>query len=91
MGGGAGGDRADEMLTIPGAAMEWRRSNEEAEAVLSGLDPARWKGVRYEDLCADPERGLGRGEALSQPLGVDLPGHRVDGHSPFHEGLDGLG
>ncbi len=67
-GGGAGGDRADEMLAISGAAMEWRRSNEEAEAVLSGLDPRKWKAVRYEDLCADPERTL---RSLFSFLGVD--------------------
>lgn len=67
-GGGTGGGREDEMLDIRGAATEWRRSNEEAEAALSALDPARWTSVRYEELCADPGRTLRR---LFAFIGVD--------------------
>lgn len=73
-GGGMGADREDERLGIADAAMEWRRSNEEADAILEGLDPARWRNVRYEDLCADPGTTL---RSLFAFLGVD-PGIGVE-------------
>jgi len=73
-GGGMGADREDERLGMAEAATEWRRSNEEAEAVLAGLDPARWRNVRYEDLCADPDAAL---RSLFAFLGVD-PGIGVE-------------
>ena len=38
-GGGLGDGRESERLTMADAAREWRRSNEEAEAVLDGLRP----------------------------------------------------
>jgi hypothetical protein len=59
-GGGLGDHREAERLAMAEAAREWRRSNEEAEAVLAGLDPSRFTEVRYERLCADPE-GVLRG------------------------------
>jgi Sulfotransferase family len=59
-GGGTGADREAEKLSMAGAAREWRRSNEEAEAVLSGLDRSRWTQARYEDLCANPKETLSR-------------------------------
>jgi hypothetical protein len=37
------------------AAREWRRSNEEAENLVAGLDERRVHRIRYEDLCLDPE------------------------------------
>jgi hypothetical protein len=40
-GGGCGGDRSGERLSMAEAAREWRRSNEEAECVLAGLDCSR--------------------------------------------------
>lgn len=58
--GGAGGGRDDERVPMAEAAREWRRSNEEAEAVLSGLDRSRWMEVRYESLCAGPTEILQR-------------------------------
>ncbi len=67
-GGGMGASREDESLDIADAAMEWRRSNEEADAILAGLDPARWRSVRYEDLCTDPGTTL---RSLFGFLGVD--------------------
>jgi len=73
-GGGMGASREDERLNIADAAMEWRRSNEEAEAILACLDPARWRNVRYEDLCADPGTTL---RSLFAFLGVD-PGVGVE-------------
>jgi len=67
-GGGTGGDRADERLSIAEAAREWRRSNEEAEHILASLDHSRWIEIRYEQLCTDPEATLAR---LFAFLGVD--------------------
>jgi hypothetical protein len=57
-GGGSGGDRADERLSASTAALEWRRSNEEAACVLRGLPRDAWREARYEDLCADPQATL---------------------------------
>jgi hypothetical protein len=67
-GGGSGQDRDGERLSIAAAAREWRRSNEEAECILAGFDRTRWLEVRYEDLCANPDRTLRRVFAF---LGVD--------------------
>ena len=67
-GGGAGGDRHGEQLTMAQAAREWLRSNEEAEHVLARMDRARWTDVRYEELCRQPAETLGR---LFEFLGVD--------------------
>ncbi len=66
--GGMGGDRAEEKLTITQAAYEWRRSNEEAEQILSGLDRSQWIEIRYEDLCRRTQGTLDR---LFSFLGVD--------------------
>lgn len=65
--GGNGGGREDERLSIAEAAHEWRRSNEDAEAILAGLDPARKVEVRYEDFCRSPASTL---EALFAFVGV---------------------
>jgi hypothetical protein len=67
-GGGMGGDRASERLSMADAAREWRRSNEEAEALLRGLPTSRWTEVRYEALCADTPGTLRR---LFAFIGVD--------------------
>jgi hypothetical protein len=50
--GGSGDGRQRDHLTLGDAAHEWRRSNEEAEALLSTLDPSRHITVTYEDLCS---------------------------------------
>ncbi len=57
-GGGSGGDRRSERLPMDLAAREWRRSNEEAEALLSRVDRAKWVAIRYEELCQDPQKTL---------------------------------
>lgn len=57
-GGGMGGERESERLTMARATREWRRSNEEAEAVLKGLDASLWIEVRYETLCAESDATL---------------------------------
>jgi hypothetical protein len=72
--GGGTGDRAAERLSAARAALEWRRSNEEAACVLRGLPRDAWREVRYEQLCADPQAGLG---PVLGWLGAD-PGARVE-------------
>ncbi len=52
-GGGRGGYR-DNHLSMTEAAHEWRRSNEEAEALLPQLSVSSMTTVKYEDLCEDP-------------------------------------
>lgn len=54
-GGGSGGGREEERLSAGAAAREWRRSNEEAEAILAALPPGRSTVVHYEKLCREPE------------------------------------
>jgi hypothetical protein len=51
-GGGDGTSRDKERLKPWDAAHEWRRSNEEADAVVASLDPSQYTTVTYEDLCA---------------------------------------
>ena len=74
-GGGTGGDRRDEILSVRQAAHEWRRSNEEAEHLLAGVEPHRRIEVRYEDFCRDPDGALDR---LFGFLGVDPAGRQLD-------------
>ena len=72
-GGGSGGQREKERLSMARAAYQWRRCNEEAEHVLRRLDKSQWIEIRYEDLCRDTEKTLGR---LFEFLGLD-PKKRV--------------
>jgi hypothetical protein len=58
--GGGAGACADERLTPHRAAHDWRRSIEEADAVLRGIPPHRWTTVRYEDVCERPHEVLVR-------------------------------
>lgn len=67
-GGGTGADRDLERVPLHLAAREWRRSNEEAEAILRRMDSARWIEVRYENLCTQTEPTLRR---LFAFMGVD--------------------
>ena len=66
--GGMGGDRSTERLSMDAAAREWRRSNEEGDAIVAGLDRSRWTEVRYEELCAQP---LATVQRLCPVLGID--------------------
>lgn len=66
-GGGTGGSRASEGLSTAAAALEWRRSNEEADAILRRLDRSRWTEVRYEALCMESESTL---QQLAAFIGV---------------------
>lgn len=67
------GPLVEQPRPICAGAHEWRRSNEEAECILKRLDESRWTTVRYEELCADPDRTLDR---LFRFLGLD-PRQRV--------------
>lgn len=66
-GGGSGRSRDNERLSLTAAAHEWRRSNEEAAAIVARLPRQQWRQVRYEDLCRDPRGTL---EALCSFIGV---------------------
>ncbi|NLE28064.1 MAG: hypothetical protein GX629_00160 [Phycisphaerae bacterium] len=59
-GGGMGGDRNNEKISIDQAAWEWRRSNEEAHQILARVPSDRWMEVRYEHLCRNPKVTLSR-------------------------------
>lgn len=59
-GGGDGRDRDAERLSMAHAAREWRRANEEADAICRRLAPGQAITARYEDLCADPDATLAR-------------------------------
>lgn len=67
-GGGGGSRREPQRPTMAAAAIEWRRSNEEAHTVVSRLSPTRWTEVRYETLTSEPERAL---RHVFEFLGVD--------------------
>ena len=75
-GGGNGGGRESEKLSIQQAAREWRRSNEEAEALLTRINASRRIEVRYEQLCLEPERTLTRifefAGVAPQPVNLDF-------------------
>ncbi len=58
--GGMGGDRAHQRLSVERAAREWRRSTEEADAIVRGLKPDQVIQVQYEELCAQPEETVAR-------------------------------
>jgi hypothetical protein len=81
-GGGMGGDRASERLSIAQAAWEWRRSNEEAEFILAGMDRPKWTEVRYEDLCLNTSETLARlfGFLNVKPAGSEHGFRGVDHH-----------
>jgi hypothetical protein len=87
-GGGTGQSRADERLSMQAAAYEWRRSNEEADAIVRSLPSSRLRQVRYEAVCADP-RGVVR--ELLTFAGVDptlaLPDYRSREHHVLGNGM----
>jgi hypothetical protein len=87
-GGGMGGERDAERLSMAQAALAWHRSNEEAEHVVAGLDRSRWIEVRYEQVCTDPQGTLQR---IFGFLGVDpsrwVPGFRSVEHHVVGNGM----
>jgi hypothetical protein len=64
-------------LPMRQAAYQWRRSNEEAAAIVRRLDRSQWIQVRYEALCAEPDRTLSQ---LWQFL--DMPPHSAESSPP---------
>lgn len=57
---------------IDNASRYWNRRSAQAERMFAALPPERRLRIRYEDLCADPEREFGR---ICELLGLDaLPG-----------------
>jgi hypothetical protein len=60
--------RTAEGLTFAEGAYAWRRSNEEAAAIVTALPPDRWFDLRYEALCRDVESTMG---ALFGFIGVE--------------------
>jgi hypothetical protein len=81
-GGGMGGDRQSERLPMTEAAYEWRRSNEEAEAAIRDVPDDRFIEVRYEELCASPEKTMARLFAFLgvQPVNNMLAFRNVEHH-----------
>jgi hypothetical protein len=66
--GGMGGNRISEQLTMKQAAWEWKRSNEEQEAILQGLNKSQYIENHYESLCQNPVNSL---KQLFTFIGVD--------------------
>ena len=74
-GGGSGGNRKDERLSMTQAAHQWRRSNEEEEHILRRLDKSQWVEARYENLCDDTGNTM---NLLFEFLGLDPNKHVSD-------------
>lgn len=66
--GGFGGNRDKDCHSMRDAAYEWRRSNEEAEAVIATMPPDKFIEVRYEQLCSNTAETL---KKVFKFLGVD--------------------
>jgi hypothetical protein len=56
--GGDGKSRLSKKLSMEKAVMEWRRSNEEAEYVMSNIERDHCIEIHYEDLCSRTEETL---------------------------------
>ena len=80
-GGGAGAQARHERLPLSSAAHEWRRSNEEAEALLRTIEPGRSIEISYEQLCSELEATLRR---LFGFIGVNPNRLEASGSSPEH-------
>lgn len=80
-GGGVGALRAPTHASMSAAAAEWRRSNEEAGALLARLNRSQWIELRYEELCAEPDATL---QDVFSFLGVDPHAKITDFRSGPH-------
>jgi len=82
----------NQQRSIPQAAYQWRRTNEEAAAIVRRLERSQWTQLRYETFCADPEGTLAE---LWRFIGVS--GNAVNGAAPEYHvlghsmRLDGVG
>ncbi len=72
-GGGSGASRDAERLKIVEAAREWRRSNEEADALLARLPRSQWIMVRYEELCKPARAETAAGVFAFLGVDADAP------------------
>jgi hypothetical protein len=70
----------NQGASLAHGAYEWRRRNEEAETIVRHLERRRWMQLRYEVLCAEPERTL---EALFRFIGV-APRASLDAAPELH-------
>jgi hypothetical protein len=68
-------------LSVSDAAFAWRRANEEAETIVSGLPRDRWFDLRYERLCTELQPMLG---ALFAFIGVEPPATLDSAAPPAH-------
>lgn len=66
--GGGNATVSHQQKSMEQAAIEWRRSNEEAESILSSLGDDQSIQIRYEDLCQNTAATLG---AVTDFLGLD--------------------
>lgn len=80
-GGGDGSDREAERLSITHAAREWRRSNEEAAALVAGLPPEQYITTSYEEVCRSTDETLNRIHAF---LGLEQAGLARDWRAREH-------
>ena len=80
-GGGMGGNREKERLSMRMAALEWRCSNEEADSILETIDRSQWTEVRYEELCAKPDETL---KKIFTFIGADPKAATTDFRSVEH-------
>ena len=67
-GGGFAAEEWCRKMPLQFGARMWRRSNEEADCLLAGLERSSWIQVHYEELCADPAVTLRR---IARFLGLD--------------------
>jgi hypothetical protein len=68
-----------EGAKIGNAMRYWNRRSAQAERLFAALEPERRLLVRYEDLCTDPERELGR---ICEMVGLAM----LPGPYDFHAG-----
>jgi hypothetical protein len=70
-------------MTMRQAAYAWRRSNEEARAIVRSLPASRWTQVRYETFCIEPKdtlAALWRFSAVAAEAGSAAAEHHILGH-----------
>lgn len=86
--GGGTGARKPKDLPMRDAALEWRRSNEEAEALLATLRRDQWIQLRYEDLCRDVGGVLGEvTDFLGLPRGTNYHRFKEVAHHVVGNGM----
>ena len=87
-GGGTGNENSHVTMTMPEAADEWVRANEEAESLRSILNEEQYLEIHYEDLCTNTietmnsvYRFLGVSPLASQVIrDVDRVEHHIVGN-----------